>query len=116
MTHILVLDCIHANIGKTPAAAVHAGYTTGSANIKWTAQDWKDHPYAVRICQDAAASDTTADVLDIENCAATNAEATGWYKAALAAYQSVTRPGQRYPALYTSQSNVTPLINKLTAA
>lgn len=116
MTNVTVYDCIHDNIPRTPAAGVHAGYTTGSKDIQWTADDWTAHPYAVRICQDAGATDTTADVLDIENGAATNAEAAAWYQAALTSYQNVTRPGQRYPALYTSADNVTPLCNALIAA
>jgi hypothetical protein len=40
------------------------------------------HPGAVRIDQDPAASDPTADVLDIEAGAATPASAPGWVRRA----------------------------------
>jgi hypothetical protein len=114
MSVVVGHDAIHANIGRLPAGPC-AGYTTGSADIRWTANDWITHPGAVRICQDAAASDHTADVLDVERYAATNAEAAGWFKAAEKAYLSGARPGQRSPAIYTSASNVTPLVNALIA-
>jgi len=114
MAVTLAHDAIHANIGHLPPGQA-AGYTTGSPAIRWTAADWKSRPGAVRICQDSG-SDHTADVLDVESGAATNAEAAPWFKAAAAAYHAGTRPGQRSPAVYTSASNVTPLVNALVAA
>ena len=59
-------DLIGANIGHAPAGAQLAGYSTGSGGIPWTAAQWAAHPGTVRIDQDAAASDPTADVLDVE--------------------------------------------------
>lgn len=106
-------DCIHANISHLPPGQA-AGYTTGSPDIKWTDADWKAHLGAVRICQDNG-SDHTADVLDVEQGAASNADAPRWFMGALAAYHAGTRPGQRSPAVYTSASNVTPLVNALAA-
>lgn len=111
----IAFDCIRANIGSAPAGLL-AGYTTGSPDIRWTAADWAAHPGAVRIDQDAAASDGTADVLDVEAGAATVAEVPGWSKRALASYHAGTRPGQRRPLIYMSQVNVTPVANVLTAA
>jgi hypothetical protein len=113
MSVAVVHDAIHANIGHLPPG-VAAGYTTGSADIRWTAADWAAHPGAVRICQDTG-SDVTADCLDVERGAATNGEAAPWFKAAEKAYLAADRPGQRSPAIYTSASNVTPLVNALTA-
>jgi hypothetical protein len=81
----------------------------------WTAADWSSHPRAVRICQDTRASDTTADVLDVERGAAANTDAARWYKSARESYDAATRPGQRHPAIYTSAANVTPLVNALKA-
>ena len=104
-------DCIHANISHLPPGQA-AGYTTGSAAIQWTAGDWKAHPGAVRICQDSG-SDHTADVLDVESGAATNGDAVAWVPKARAAFDAVARPGQRRCAIYTSQSNVTALVNAL---
>lgn len=111
----IAYDCIRANIGRAPAGLL-AGYTTGSSDIRWTAADWKAHPDAVRIDQDPAASDDTADVLDVEAGAATLADVPGWSRRALASYRSGKRPGQRSPLIYMSQVNVTPVANVLTGA
>jgi hypothetical protein len=107
-------DCIHANLSHLPPGQA-AGYTTGSSNIQWTASDWAAHRGAVRICQDSG-TDHTADCLDVERGAATNAGAAAWYPKAKGAHDSAARPGQRHPAVYTSASNVTPLVNALIAA
>jgi hypothetical protein len=82
------------------------GYTTGTPDVRWTGEQWKRHPGAVRICQDAGATDTTADELDIETGAATGADVPGWTKAARDACRAGTRPGQRYPAVYVDLSNL----------
>lgn len=109
-------DCIAANVGKLPAgAAVVAGYSTGSGDVPWTAADWAKYPAALRYCQDAGATDATADVLDVESGAATVADCPGWAKRAQASYDAVTRPGQRKPAIYCAASNVTPVANSLVA-
>jgi hypothetical protein len=113
MSVVVVHDGIHANAGHLPPGQA-AGYTTGSPAIAWTAADWNGHPDAVRICQDNG-SDHTADVLDVERYAAANGDAPGWYKAALASYRAAARPGQRAPAVYTSASNVSGLVNNLIA-
>ena len=115
MAIVVVRDAIHVNVPHLPPG--HAGgYTTGTSDIRWTAADWDAHPGAVRIDQDAGASDWTADVLDVERGAATNTEAAHWYKMAQRSWDAGTRPGQRLPAIYTSASNVTPLVNALAAA
>ena len=105
MSTILVHDCTHANLPKLPNGWT-AGYTTGSADIKWTASDWAGHPVAVRICQDSGATDETADVLDVEAGAAVPAEVARWATNSLRNYQRATRKGQRIPAVYMSASNV----------
>lgn len=115
MSITIVFDCIRANIARAPAGLL-AGYTTGSADIAWTAADWTAHPGAVRIDQDPAASDGTADVLDVEAGAATPAHVPGWAKRALASYRAGTRPGQRSPLVYVSAANVTSVANVLTGA
>ncbi len=112
---IVGYDATHQNIAHLPPGQQAAGYTTGSPDIRWTAADWAAHPGALRIDQDAAASDFTADYLDVETNAATDAEVATWYKRALASYHAATRPGQRWPGFYTSASNVTPLVNALIA-
>ncbi len=109
-----VYDAVHANIGHLPHGQA-AGYSTGTGVVPWTAADFKAHPGAVRICQDPPASDTTADVLDVEAGAATIADVARWSEAAAANYASGKRPGQRHPAIYMSLSAVTTVVNALIA-
>ena len=115
MSIVIAFDCIRANIGSAPDGLL-AGYTTGTPDIRWADSDWAAHPDAVRIDQDPAASDGTADVLDVEAGAATLASIPGWAARALASYKAAKRPGQRTPVIYMSQVNVTPVANVLTGA
>jgi hypothetical protein len=109
----IVHDAIAANISSLPAGPA-AGYTTGSSDIVWTAEDFKNHPGAVRIDQDPNASDPTADVLDVEGGAATPADAPKWVSAARKDIGGQVRPGQRtLPLIYSSQDNVTNVVNAL---
>jgi hypothetical protein len=113
MATVQVFDCTHDNVAHLPAGMA-AGYTTGTGtHIQWTAADWAKHPGAVRIDQDPAASDPTADVLDVEAGAASPGDCAGWVKRARADYTAGRRPGQRKPAIYMSRSNVTPVANAL---
>jgi hypothetical protein len=114
MTTVIVHDAIRVNIGHLPAGLA-AGYTTGSGIVPWHAADWTAHPGAVRIDQDPAASDPSADVLDVEAGAATPAVAARWARKALASYRTAARPGQRSPAIYASSSNLTAVTNALNA-
>ena len=109
-------DCTAANIAHLPAGQA-AGYVTGSAGVAWTAADWAAHPGAVRIDQSPADTvpDYAADVQDVEAGAVTLAEIAARVKVMLAAYQSGVRPGQRSPAVYASESNITAVVNALKA-
>jgi hypothetical protein len=109
-----VYDATHANVGHLPKGHA-AGYSTGSGSVPWTVADWNAHPAAVRICQDAGATDPTADCLDVEAGAATIADCARWARAATASVTDVRRPGQRHPAIYMSLSSVTPVVNALIA-
>jgi hypothetical protein len=111
-----VYDAIGVNSGNLPQGAIAAGYTTGSGAIPWTQSEWAQHPNAIRICQNASASDTTADVLDIERGAATIQDATAWFWKALNNFGHGIRPDQRYPCFYISASSVSGLINSLIAS
>lgn len=115
MSIVVGYDATHANIAHIPKGAQAAGYTTGSASIAWTAADWAAHPGAIRIDQDAAASDPTADVLDVEQGAATFSDCPGWVKRAIRDFDAVTRPGQRWPCIYASASALTSVANALIA-
>lgn len=105
-------DAIHINVKDLPAGQA-CGYTTGSNEIQWTNADFIDHPGAVRICQDAGASDHTADVLDFETGAATVQDLAPWAHEAAQSFMNVTRPGQRSPAIYASASNLTTVVDAL---
>lgn len=113
MSIVVGYDATHANIAHIPKGAQAAGYVTGSADIAWTAADWAAHPGAIRIDQDAQASDPAADVLDVEAGAATPADCPGWVKRAIKDFDGVTRPGQRWPCIYASQSQLTNVANAL---
>jgi hypothetical protein len=106
-------DCITSNVEHLPAGLA-VGYTTGDG-IAWTQAQWDAHPGALRICQDAGATDTTADYLDVESGAATPADCPGWAKAAHANWVANKRPGQRTPAIYVNGNNVTAVANALKA-
>ena len=115
MATIQVFDATHDNVAHLPHGRA-AGYSTGSGSrIRWTPADWAAHPGAVRIDQDPAASDATADVLDVETGAAAPATAPGWARRAALDYARAVRPGQRRPAIYMSRSQVTPVVNALVA-
>lgn len=110
-------DCTGANIAHLPAGQA-AGYVTGSGGVPWTAEDWAAHPQAVRIDQSPASTvwDATCDAQDFENGAVTLAELAPRAKVMLAAYYAGVRPGQRFPAIYASESNIPAVVNALKAA
>lgn len=113
-----VLDVTGSSLGSVsiPAGWGVAGYTTGSGGVPWSTAQWNAHPKAIRIDQNASASDLTADVLDVENGAATVADVPVWVTHALANFKAGTRKGQRSPAIYVNQSNITAVVNALVAA
>jgi hypothetical protein len=114
MSITLAYDVTAADYPSVPAGQ-RCGYTTGSGDIVWTAPMWATNPGAVRIDQDVAASDGTADILDVEGGAATFADCPGWVKRARASFAVNTRPGQRQPAIYFSASNAANVANALLA-
>ena len=103
-----------------PNAQVYAGYSTGSGVVPWTEADFAAHATALgpclRIDQDPSASDPAADYLDVENGAATIADCPGWVQRAQSDFAAARRPGQRTPAIYTSASNLTAVVNELVNA
>ena len=108
-------DATGANLDAAPAGQ-GATYTTGDDGIAATAEQLRDHPGIVRICQDAGATDDTADVLDIERGAASITDAPGWIGRARKSFREGRRPGQREPALYMSAANVAGNLAVLNAA
>jgi hypothetical protein len=114
---VLIYDATGANAGALPTGQA-AGYLTGSGPVPWTPAQWSAHPGAVRIDQSPVVTelDETADVLDYERGAATLADVPVWAAGALRAFHTGARPGQRSPAVYASQDNITPVVNTLIAA
>lgn len=117
---IVAYDCIGANLGKfpVPPGVGLAGYSTGSGGVAWSDAQFAAHPGTVRIDQSPVNTpfDELCDEIDYENGAATLADLPGWYRAAAANYQHAARPGQRLPAVYASQSNITPVCNEFVSA
>jgi len=107
-------DATGANLDSAPPGQ-GATYTTGSGGVAATAAQLAARPGIVRICQDAGATDTTADVLDVESGAATIADVATWLPAARASFNAGTRPSQREPAIYVDQSNLTALADTYPA-
>lgn len=114
----IVYDATGANLAKVtfPKGVMAAGYDTGSDGIAWTTEQYAAHPGALHIDQDVKASDFTADILDVENGAATPGEAPDWYVKARASFEAGKRPGQREPAIYVNMVNVHQVANELVAA
>jgi peptidoglycan hydrolase-like protein with peptidoglycan-binding domain len=115
---VICYDAIRTNIPSLPhGAQQYAGYSTGSGVVPWSEQDFADHATALgpclRIDQDPAASDPTADILDVEAGAATVPDCPWWAKRALADFRNAKRPGQRSPAIYMSAANVSAVVNSL---
>lgn len=110
-------DATSENEPALPVDQMAAGYDTqaggGTGFIAWTAPQWEAHtdPFpAVHIDQDANASDALADILDVEAGAAKESEIIGWLARARDAFHKALRPGQRWPGLYCSTSNVTSIV------
>jgi hypothetical protein len=115
-----VWDCMGANLGKfpTPKDVIMAGYITGSGAVPWTADQLAGHPDAIKIDQWPVhtPAGTAADWIDVENGAVPISEVAERYRLARAAYDAGTWPGQREPAIYVEESELTPVANALAAA
>lgn len=109
---IVGYDTIGRNEHLLPTDSFVLGYDTQvgpDAGIRWSAAQFAAHtlPYpAAHIDQDPAASDPLADWLDVEAGAANDGEIVDWLMRAQADYKNTVRPGQRWPGLYMSESNV----------
>ena len=106
-------DCTGSNEPSAPKGAQLAGYDTGSGGIPWTPAQYAAHPGTIHIDQDPDARDPAADILDVEEGAATTADCPTWSRRAQADFDAGTRPGQRRPGIYTSAANVTAVVDAL---
>lgn len=114
-----VYDCMGSNLGKflVPAGVQLAGYITGSDGVLWTKAQLAEHPGVIQIDQAPAntPANELADVIDMENKAATLNDLIQWVHAAANAWTSTARAGQRRPTVYASASNITAVANTLVA-
>lgn len=110
----LMYDAIGANVPHLPIGQ-HAGYSTGEGAVPWTAGQFAASPDAVQIDQTPVntPADERADVLDYESGAATLADIAPWARAAEASYHAAARPGQRFPAVYFSATDIHDVANAL---
>lgn len=114
---VAAVDVTSANYDQAPAGVLKCLYVTGSPDIVSTPAQRTANPDAVLIDQTPVQGvwDATADVDDYENGAVSLAELPVRAKARMMAFRMNTRPGQREPAVYASQSNITPVVNALIA-
>jgi hypothetical protein len=107
---VIMIDAIHDNVHSIPANAVKvAGYVTGTSDIEWKAADWARFSTTakVRVNQWPGSNPLLGDVLDVEPGAWTNEGA---------AQACVERKKNGLPInLYSSQDNLTPLLNACIA-
>lgn len=119
MSVTVVYDCVGEVLGTfpIPSGVLLAGYMTGSGNVPWTDAQFAAHPGAIHIDQSPVnnARNETADVIDMEDMAATLDDLAPWVNAAWANFKAGTRPGQRTPTVYASANNITPVVNTLLA-
>lgn len=115
-----VYDCTGQALGTfpIPPGVLMAGYVTGSSGVPWTPHEFALNPGAIRIDQSPAdtPADELADVIDMEQDAATLADLADWVHAAWNNWTTAARPGQRTPTVYCSTHDVTPVVNELLAA
>lgn len=112
-----MFDTTGDKVSHLPANTQVAGYTTGPVNIRWTTAQFAAHTTptpAVRIDQDSGASDPTADILDVENGAATVSEIPTWIQLARDSFNKVKRPGQRWPGVYCSLNTLDSAVQMLS--
>lgn len=120
---LLVYDATSEHESILPSNIQAAGYDTqaggGTGIIAWTPEQFARHtnPYpALHIDQDQNAFDSLADLLDVEAGAATENEIVGWLERARDAFHAKTRPDQRWPGIYLSESNLTSAVALLQQA
>jgi peptidoglycan hydrolase-like protein with peptidoglycan-binding domain len=117
VTTTIAYDAIGVNVTTMPSGQ-HCGYMTGTGAVPWSVAQFVADPAAVRIDQAPVNTDIneTADVLDVENGAATLGDIVPWVKAATINFNNRVRPGQRHPMVYCNQSTLTSVANTLSAA
>ena len=109
-----MIDTIHDDVHNIPVTAPKvAGYSTGTADIRWTAADWDRFPHSgkVRINQDGSTDISEAgvgDVADYEPGAFTEAQVLEWVK--------LRKHSNLACAVYVATANQATLTRALRAA
>jgi hypothetical protein len=107
---VIMIDAIHDNVSNIPADAPKvAGYVTGTSDVEWTAADWARFATTakVHVNQWPGSNPLLGDVLDVEPGAWTNEGA---------AQACAERKKNGLPInLYSSQDNLTPMLNACIA-
>lgn len=102
---VIGYDAIHVNASAIPSnAKVVAGYDTGTADIKWTPDDWARFPSARHVHIDQGFGNAfvrTANVIDVERGAYSPAQVRKWIE--------VNETGD--PAVYCNQSTLPLVLN-----
>jgi len=112
-------DAIGANVDKLPKGlGIAALYVTGQGDVPATPAELAGLPGCLRIAQwPALAVDEAvhADLLDVEDQAATLSDAAPWAVNAADAYHAAIRPGQRFPGVYASLAKMDQVTAELDA-
>jgi hypothetical protein len=110
-------DSTGGNLSQAPKTGQAAGYITGIPPVPWSAIQMAEYPGFVQIDQspDINTIDDLADFYDVENGAVTVDEIAELVLDGQAGFKAAIRPGQRWPGVYCSRSQVTEICNALLA-
>jgi hypothetical protein len=107
-------DVTSENYYHRPATGQPAFYVTGTPDIIATPVMRSTYPTAILINQSSTDQNVIADMYDVETGALTPAQVPALIESARTARLSGN--GRRNPGVYVNQSNITPVVNALTAA
>lgn len=108
-------DATGGELHLAPTTGQAAGYITGFPPVPWSTEQMVAHPGFVQIDQspDINSIDDLPDFYDLENGAVTVAEIAELVKDGQAGFNKAMRPGQRWPGVYCSRSQVSEVVNAL---
>lgn len=112
-------DATARNEPVLPVDVLAAGYDTqigANAEIQWSPAQFARHvkPYpALHIDQNPGDPECTSDYIDVETGAFTASDIVGKLYAMRDSFSSGRRPGQRWPGVYCSESNVPGIVMQL---
>lgn len=117
MTTVNGWDCIGGNVGLIPTSLgpYGGGYLTGDPPVPWTPAQRAKFPQAVMYDQwpKTTTVGNECDAFDYETGTVKLADLVPDLKAARENFNAGVRAGQRWPAVYMSESRVTEVVNDL---